>query len=116
MDITDPYYVDFQFPSGTTLTQGMQSTTGKVFLWQNGTMIADNSTFYTGLTYTWTKYTSLGQVDTSPKYANADGSQTDSHWTDGIAVIAGTPGRTLTVYRGEIEVAATYAVEISTTV
>ena len=44
-----------------------------------------------------------------------DGTQTDSNWVDGVATIAGSAGRNLTVYRGEIAVAATYAVEISET-
>lgn len=114
MDMTDPYFVDFEFPAGTTLTQGMTSTTGTVYLWQNGERITSN-TFYASLTYEWTKYSKLGAVDTSPKFANADGSQTDNRWTNGVAIISGATGRNLTVYRGEIAVAATYAVEISET-
>ena len=113
-DMTDPYLVEFEFPAGTTLTQGMDSTTGTVYLWQNGTRIT-SSTFYNSLTYTWTKYTKLGVVDTSAKYANASGTSTDGNWTDGVATIAGSSGRNLTVYRDEVHVAATYAVEISET-
>ncbi len=92
-DMTDPYSVEIQAPAGTTLTSGMTSTTLKVNLWQNGEQLADS--FFTGATCTWRKFNKLGAQD--------------STWgTSGIKT-----GRTLTVTRDEISVAATFTVEIS---
>ena len=92
-DMTDPYMVEIQAPQGTTLTSGMTSTVLTVNLWQNGAQL-DNS-FFTDATVTWRKYNKLGVQDTS---WGTNGKKT---------------GRSLTVTRDEISVAATFIVEIS---
>ena len=92
-DMTDPYMVEIQAPQGTTLTSGMTSTTLTVNIWQNGAQLDDS--FFNGATVTWRKYNKLGVLDTS--------------WgTNGAKT-----GRSLTVTRDEISVAATFIVEIS---
>lgn len=92
-DMTDPYQVEISAPSGTTLTSGMTSTTLTVNLWQNGGQLLDS--FFTGATCTWRKFNKLGVQDTS--------------WgTSGVKT-----GRSITVTRDEISVAATFTVEIS---
>lgn len=92
-DMTDPYMVEIQAPQGTTLKAGVNSTTLTVNLWQNGAPLSDS--FFQGATVTWRKYNKLGVADTS--------------WgTNGAKT-----GRSLTVTRDEISVAATFMVEIS---
>ncbi|MFR9495589.1 MAG: hypothetical protein SNG81_04355 [Rikenellaceae bacterium] len=91
-DMSDPYQVEISAPSGTTLTSGMTSTTLTVNVWQNGERLADS--FFTGATCKWRKFNKSGVQDTS--------------WgTTGVK-----EGRTLTVTRAEISVAATFTVEI----
>ena len=64
-----------------------------VNIWQNGAQLDDS--FFNGATITWRKYNKLGVLDTS--------------WgTNGAKT-----GRSLTVTRDEISVAATFIVEIS---
>lgn len=92
-DMSDPYQVEITAPSGTTLTSGLTSTTLTVNCWQNGSLLADS--FFTGATCTWRKFNKLGVVDAS--------------WgTAGVKT-----GRSITVTRDEISVAATFTVEIS---
>lgn len=91
-DMSDPYQVEISAPSGTTLTSGMTSTTLTVNCWQNGALLADS--FFTGATCKWRKFNKLGVQDTA--------------WgTSGIKT-----GRSLTVTRDEVSVAATLTVEI----
>ncbi len=91
-DMSDPYQVEISAPSGTTLTSGMNSTTLQVNVWQNGAKLAD--TFFTGATCKWRKFNKSGVQDTA--------------WgTSGVK-----EGRSLTVTRSEISVAATFTVEI----
>ena len=92
-DMSDPYQVEITAPAGTTLTSGLTSTALTVNCWQNGVLLPD--TFFTGATCTWRKFNKLGVADTT--------------WgTAGVKT-----GRSLTVTRDEISVAATYTVEIS---
>lgn len=92
-DMTDPYSVEISAPSGTTLTRGMTSTTLTANVWQNGELLPDS--FFTGATCTWRKHDKTGAADTA--------------WgTSGVKT-----GRTLTVKREEISVAATFTVDIS---
>ena len=102
LDMTDPYMIEFETPAGTTLTVGMTSSTTKVWLWRNGERIPEktdpsDTDFYDTLTFTWTKYNKLGVQDAS--------------WGTG----GHKTGRSLTVMRSEIDVAATFAVEITET-
>ncbi len=91
-DMSDPYQVDISAPSGTTLTTGVTSTTLTANVWQNGEMLP--SSFYTGATCKWRKFDKVGVQDTS--------------WgTSGIK-----EGRSVTITREEISVAATFTVEI----
>lgn len=91
-DMSDPYQVEIATPQGTTLTSGLTSTTLTVNCWQNGALLAD--TFFTGATCKWRKFNKLGVQDTA--------------WgTAGIKT-----GRSITVTRDEITVAATFTVEI----
>lgn len=91
-DMSDPYQVEIATPQGTTLTSGLTSTTLTVNCWQNGALLAD--TFFTGATCKWRKFNKLGVQDTA--------------WgTAGIKT-----GRSITVARDEITVAATFTVEI----
>lgn len=92
-DMTDPYMVEIQAPQGTTLTSGMTSTTLTVNLWQNGMQLDDS--FFTDATVKWKKFNKLGVQDTS---WGSSGTKT---------------GRSITVTRDEISVAATFIVEIS---
>ena len=92
-DMTDPYMVEIQAPQGTTLTSGMTSTTLTVNLWQNGMQLDDS--FFTDATVKWKKFNKLGVQDTS--------------WGSSGT----TTGRSITVTRDEISVAATFIVEIS---
>lgn len=92
-DMSDPYQVEITAPAGTTLTSGLTSTILTVNCWQNGELLPDS--FFTGATCTWRKFNKLGVQDTA--------------WgTSGIKT-----GRTLTVTRDEVTVAATFTVEIS---
>lgn len=91
-DMSDPYQVEILAPSGTTLTSGLTSTILTVNCWQNGALLADS--FFTGATCKWRKFNKLGVQDTA--------------WgTSGIKT-----GRSITVTRDEISVAATFTVEI----
>lgn len=92
-DMSDPYQVEITAPAGTALTSGLTSTTLNVNCWQNGELLLDS--FFTGTTCTWRKFNKLGVQDTA--------------WgTAGVKT-----GRSLTVTRDEISVAATFTVEIS---
>ena len=92
-DMSDPYQVEITAPAGTTLTSGLTSTALTVNCWQNGVLLPE--TFFTGATCTWRKFNKLGVADAT--------------WgTAGVKT-----GRSLTVTRDEISVAATYTVEIS---
>lgn len=91
-DMSDPYQVEITTPQGTTLTSGLTSTTLTAQVWQNGALLAD--TFFTGATCRWRKFNKLGVLDTA--------------W--GSAGIK--TGRSITVTRAEISVAATFTVEI----
>ncbi|MEG1622811.1 MAG: hypothetical protein RR330_05505 [Alistipes sp.] len=92
-DMTDPYTVEISAPAGTTLTAGLTSTVLTVNCWQNGALLADS--WFTGATCTWRKYSKAGAADTA--------------WgTAGVKT-----GRTLTITRDEISVAATFTVDIS---
>ena len=91
--MSDPYQVEITAPAGTTLTSGLTSTALTVNCWQNGVLLPE--TFFTGATCTWRKFNKLGVADAT--------------WgTAGVKT-----GRSLTVTRDEISVAATYTVEIS---
>lgn len=92
-DMSDPYQVEIVAPAGTTLTSGLTSTNLTVNCWQNGELLPDS--FFTGATCTWRKFNKLGVSDAT--------------WgTAGVKT-----GRSLTVTRDEVSVAATYTVEIS---
>lgn len=92
-DMSDPYQVEITAPAGTTLTSGLTSTTLTVNCWQNGVLLSDS--FFTGATCTWRKFNKLGVQDTA--------------WgTSGIKT-----GRSLTITRSEVSVAATFTVEIN---
>lgn len=91
-DMSDPYQVEITTPQGTTLTSGLTSTTLTVNCWQNGALMPD--TFFAGATCKWRKFNKAGVQDTT--------------WgTAGIKT-----GRSITVTRDEISVAATFTVEI----
>lgn len=91
-DMSDPYQVEIATPQGTTLTSGLTSTTLTAQCWQNGALLADS--FFTGATCKWRKFNKLGVQDTT--------------WgTAGIKT-----GRSITVARDEVTVAATFTVEI----
>ncbi len=91
-DVSDPYQVEISAPSGTTLTSGMTSTTLTANIWQNGELLP--SSFYTGATCKWRKFNKVGVQDKA--------------WgTSGIK-----EGRSITVTRAEITVAATFTIEI----
>lgn len=91
-DMSDPYQVEITTPQGTTLTSGLTSTTLTAQVWQNGALLTD--TFFTGATCRWRKYDKNGVLDTA--------------WgSSGIKT-----GRSITVTRAEISVAATFTVEI----
>ena len=91
-DMSDPYQVEIVAPSGTTLTSGLTSTVLTVNCWQNGTLLPDS--FFTGATCKWRKFNKLGVQDAA--------------WgTSGIKT-----GRSITVTRDEVWVAATFTVEI----
>lgn len=92
-DMSDPYQVEITAPSGTTLTSGLTSTVLTANCWQNGDLLPD--TFFTGATCTWRKFNKGGIADTE--------------WgTAGVKT-----GRSITVTRKEISVAATFTMEIS---
>lgn len=92
-DMSDPYQVEITAPAGTTLTSGLTSTTLTVNCWQNGVLLPDS--FFTGATCKWRKFNKLGVQDTA--------------WgTSGIKT-----GRSLTITRSEVSVAATLTVEIN---
>lgn len=91
-DMSDPYQVEIVAPSGTTLTSGLTSTTLTTQCWQNGALLPDS--FFTGATCKWRKFNKLGVQDAA--------------WgTSGIKT-----GRSITVTRDEVSVAATFTVEI----
>lgn len=91
-DMSDPYQVEITTPQGTTLTSGLTSTTLTAQVWQNGALLADS--FFTGSTCRWRKFNKTGVLDTA--------------WgSSGIKT-----GRSITVTRAEVSVAATFTVEI----
>ena len=91
-DMSDPYQVEITTPQGTTLTSGLTQTTLTANVWQNGSLLSE--TFFTGATCRWRKFDKNGVLD--------------SAWgSSGIKT-----GRSLTVTRDEISVAATFTVEI----
>lgn len=91
-DMSDPYQVEITTPQGTTLTSGLTSTTLTTQCWQNGALLPDS--FFTGATCKWRKFNKLGVQDTA--------------WgTAGIKT-----GRSITITRDEVSVAATFTVEI----
>lgn len=91
-DMSDPYQVEILAPNGTTLTSGLTSTILTAQCWQNGALLPDS--FFTGATCRWRKFNKNGVLDSS--------------W--GSAGIK--TGRSITVSRAEVEVAATFTVEI----
>ena len=92
-DMSDPYQVEITAPAGTTLTSGLTSTALTVNCWQNGVLLPE--TCFPGATCTLRKFNKLRVADAT--------------WgTAGVKT-----GRSLTVTRDEISVAATYTVEIS---
>ena len=92
-DMSDPYQVEITAPQGTTLTTGLASTTLTTNCWQNGALLP--ASFFTGAICTWKKFNKLGVQD--------------SAWgTSGVKT-----GRSITVTKTEISVAATFTVEIS---
>ena len=92
-DMSDPYQVEITAPQGTTLTTGLTSTTLTTNCWQNGALLPES--FFTGATCTWKKFNKLGVQD--------------STWgSSGVKT-----GRSITVAKSEISVAATFTVEIS---
>jgi hypothetical protein len=91
-DMSDPYQVEITSPQGTTLTSGLTQTTLTAQVWQSGALLSD--TFFTGATCRWRKFDKNGVQDTS--------------W--GSAGIK--TGRSITVTRSEISVAATFTIEI----
>lgn len=91
-DMSDPYQVEITTPQGTTLTSGLTSTTLTAQVWQNGALLVDS--FFTGATCRWRKFNKNGVLDTA--------------WgSSGIKT-----GRSITVTRAEVSVAATFTVEI----
>ncbi len=91
-DMSDPYQVEITTPQGTTLTSGLTSTTLTANCWQNGALLPDS--FFTGATCRWRKFNKLGVLDTA--------------WgSSGVKT-----GRSITVTRDEVSVAATFTVEI----
>ncbi len=91
-DMSDPYQVEITTPQGTTLTSGLTSTTLTANCWQNGALLPDS--FFTGANCRWRKFNKLGVLDTA--------------WgSSGVKT-----GRSITVTRDEVSVAATFTVEI----
>lgn len=133
VDWTDPFYLDFVSPNGTTLTSGTTSLSTTVEVWQNGAKLADSAmnAFY----YLWTKSNKNGVVATGVKvpgseyeadpddYKAADNAATptaDTNWysqsVNGVTAYChyatGASARQLTVYKNEIAVKNNFFVEV----
>lgn len=126
LDWTDPFTLDFKSPAGTTMTSGTTSLTTTVSVWQKGAEVADatQNAFY----YLWTKADKNGSVatgDTSDptKYKAADNNNpptADTNWSTrtigGSSAYCrystGEAARSITVYKNEISVKATFFVEV----
>lgn len=93
-DLSDPYVVEVSSTTGDKIINGTGSTTLNVKVWQNGEVFADAAAD-TKFTFNWKKY-------------KKDGTQDTAWGTTGVKT-----GRTLTVTASEVDVKATFIVELS---
>ena len=95
VDLSDPLTIEIYAPSGNILTQGAESTTLRADVLRGGVRIPDNDSLYTNATFSWTKMNKNGVQDTT--------------WgTSGVKT-----GRSITVLRDEIDIKATFFVEMT---
>lgn len=93
-DLSDPYVVEVSSTTGDKIINGTGSTTLNVRVWQNGEAFADSAAD-TKFTFSWKKY-------------KKDGTQDTAWGTSGVKT-----GRSLTVTAAEVDVKATFIVELS---
>lgn len=93
-DLSDPYVIEVSSTTGDKLVNGQGSTTIKATVWQDGEAFADNAAD-TKFTFDWKKY-------------KKDGTQDTTWGTSGVKT-----GKTITVTAAEVDVKATFVVELS---
>lgn len=93
-DLSDPYIVEVSSTTGDKIVNGAGSTTLNVKVWQNGEVFADSAAD-TKFSFSWKKY-------------KKDGTQDTAWGTSGVKT-----GRSLTVTAAEVDVKATFIVELS---
>jgi len=95
VDLSDPLDIEIYCASGNILTQGAASATLRADVLRGGVRISDNDSIYTNATFTWTKM-------------NKNGVQDNTFGTNGTKT-----GRSITVLRDEIDIKATFFVEMT---
>lgn len=93
-DLSDPYVIEVSSTTGDKLVNGQGSTTIKATVWQDGEAFADSAAD-TKFTFDWKKY-------------KKDGTQDTTWGTSGVKT-----GKTITVTAAEVDVKATFVVELS---
>lgn len=93
-DLSDPYVIDVTSTTGDKLVNGTGSTTINTIVWQDGVQFSDSAAD-AKFVFTWKKY-------------NKDGTQDAAWGTSGVKT-----GRNITVTSSEVDVKATYVVELS---
>ena len=93
-DLSDPYIVEVSSTTGDKLVNGQGSTTINAKVWQNGEAFTDSAAD-TKFVFSWKKY-------------NKDGTQDTAWGTSGVKT-----GKTITVTAAEVDVKATFVVELS---
>ena len=93
-DLSDPYIVEVSSTTGDKLINGQGSTTINAKVWQNGEAFTDSAAD-TKFVFSWKKY-------------NKDGTQDTAWGTSGVKT-----GKTITVTAAEVDVKATFVVELS---
>lgn len=93
-DLSDPYIIEVSSTTGDKFVNGQGSTTLNAKVWQNGEAFADSAAD-TKFVFSWKKY-------------NKDGTQDTAWGTSGVKT-----GKTITVTSAEVDVKATFIVELS---
>lgn len=93
-DLSDPYFVEIFSTTGDKIVNGQGSTTLRPCIWQNGEVFSDSAAD-AKFSFVWKKY-------------KADGTQDTAWGTSGVKT-----SRTVTVLASDVDVRATFIVEIS---
>lgn len=93
-DLSDPYVIEVSSTTGDKMVNGQGSTTLNAKVWQDGSVFADSAAD-TKFVFSWTKF-------------KKDGTQDAAWGTSGVKT-----GKSVTVNASEVDVKATFIVELS---